>query len=309
MSVVLNEYEGRHLTIQEIDLLKLFERQHSDARRKNEEELLSRELLLTSSSATTRKYLEDAASNVIRAAQTSKSELIESAPAQKTIENSGAGKTVLKRTAVDSELLDLKFAYSLPSIQQNDLEEEEAEQVESSAIHTSESVYKIKKKRLQEEMPLGDDLLEPADNRLHSLFDTLELQETVEWDSSVVAEPFDIKLPKFSEGNDTLLMQLKVPKQSASWSINITPRQNSYGFDILLHFNVRYRKNKLVLNDRQGTWGIQIDHPLQESSKREPLRAPSLILVFVILPEGFAVFCNDIYRSFFPHRRDPSIYR
>jgi hypothetical protein len=53
----------------------------------------------------------------------------------------------------------------------------------------------------------------------------------------------------------TVAAKLTVPPGSERWSLNLSPPQHSDLTDILLHVNPRYKKQELLLTDKQGTWG------------------------------------------------------
>jgi len=114
--------------------------------------------------------------------------------------------------------------------------------------------------------------------------------------------------------NNTLVVQLTVPAKPKRWSVNICP-EGGADSHILLHFNPRYNKGKLVLNDKQVFWGAGRSVPMRADtgfgSRGAPrgaaaLNSSSVELLISVRETGFACFVNGQCACFFPHRSDIS---
>lgn len=113
-------------------------------------------------------------------------------------------------------------------------------------------------------------------------------------------------LSQFSlSGNQTLAINLTVPRNFRRWSLNICPTNHRDFSDLLFHFNPRYNKNRaehmLVMNDKHGTWGAELRSPFIAN---DPLSAGVITLMIQIRPEGFCIFANGKFRALFRHRRE-----
>lgn len=104
----------------------------------------------------------------------------------------------------------------------------------------------------------------------------------------------------------TLALRLSVPKNAGGWALNITPEEDLSLSDIYLHFNPRYKKGFIMLNDRQGTWGSPIKTQMDDGNhlRSTAIKASKMDLIVQVRREGFAVFINGVFTLFFMHRRD-----
>ena len=135
------------------------------------------------------------------------------------------------------------------------------------------------------------------------------LSETVWKSNTPQAENQSFLLPGFGYGisaKQTLALQLTVPNDANSWSLNICPARDWQNSNILMHFNPRYKKRTVVMADKQGTWGPARTRPFgTATSKTDGLLAKEIELLIQIRPQGFVVFANGMFNGFFPHRRNP----
>ena len=147
------------------------------------------------------------------------------------------------------------------------------------------------------------------------------------WDPELAATPKTHVLPNFgmissdaaaqaqnrdtgahAHKNNTLVLQVSIPDNANRWSVNICPEEH-HGAHVLLHFNPRYKPGKLVLNNKEGTWGhgtsVRID---KRSGNRGTgaLRSRDIEVLISIRDTGFAIFANKQSVAFFPHRSDIS---
>jgi hypothetical protein len=103
--------------------------------------------------------------------------------------------------------------------------------------------------------------------------------------------------------NNTIGIQAKVEKPCRGWALNISPADDKYCMDVLFHFNPRFGKqNKIIMNDRIGTWGTPTD-VLMRDQNQQGILATDVQLKIQIREEGFVVFANDLFCAFFAHRR------
>lgn len=82
------------------------------------------------------------------------------------------------------------------------------------------------------------------------------------------------------------------------------PVHDEYLYDVLFHFNPRYRKGQLAMNDKQGTWGMLMNRKLGKTVSVEEILAAELEVMIQIRKEVYVVFVNRKFCDFFPHRRD-----
>lgn len=111
--------------------------------------------------------------------------------------------------------------------------------------------------------------------------------------------------------NNTLVVQLTVPTNAKRWAINIGPENHKDGTFIFLHFNPRYNKSKLVLNNKAGTWGAGRSVSMKSNpaagkgvKNAGALIASTVELMISVRDTGFACFANGECCCFFPHRTD-----
>lgn len=102
----------------------------------------------------------------------------------------------------------------------------------------------------------------------------------------------------------TIAVRITVPKGSVGWALNITPVEDLALSDIYVHFNPRYNKGFIMLNDRKGTWGAPLRRKLGSTSTVEPIMSTNIDLIIHITPYGFLFFVNNVYLYCFSHRRD-----
>lgn len=163
---------------------------------------------------------------------------------------------------------------------------------------------KIRKAQLVEEADDEEDHLSvDGSERLFSQGGTLH---DAVWNARLAKDNLQIVLPEFGFAKkQTLAVQLRVPLNSQSWSMNITPADDRFGSDILMHFNPRFKKSVLILNDKQGTWGNGVKRDLGQNSITDGLRAREVSLMIQLRADGFYIFANNMYNAFFSHRRNP----
>jgi hypothetical protein len=113
--------------------------------------------------------------------------------------------------------------------------------------------------------------------------------------------------------NNTLVLQLSVPPNAKRWAVNIGPEHHNECAFIFLHFNPRYSKSQLVLNNKAGTWGAGRKVRFNSSSKdgsgskgAAALLSTNIELMISVRENGFACFANGECCCFFPHRTDIS---
>lgn len=135
-------------------------------------------------------------------------------------------------------------------------------------------------------------------------------------DKHLLLNNFDL----FSSDNNnndwkqTLGLRLELPDRSKSWAFSLSPADENnndnslHESEVLFHFNPRYKKNQLVMNDKQGTWGTALTRQLGSSSKVEAVLSKNVTLMIQIRTEGFVVFANGMFCDFFAHRRDINEY-
>jgi hypothetical protein len=134
----------------------------------------------------------------------------------------------------------------------------------SSAPTQPEVTTKIKKRKAtQDDDDDDDDENEQQQQNTaaaQKLFSPPGLLASKDWDPSTNPHTQDHLLDNFSlvdaaHGKQTLALRLTVPPDAKRWSINISPRDHCQFTNVLLHFNPRYKKKQLEMNDKQGTWG------------------------------------------------------
>ncbi len=112
---------------------------------------------------------------------------------------------------------------------------------------------------------------------------------------SVTLEPFD-----YFHGNNTIAINLTTFSDSNGWAFNLCPESDQYLVDILFHFNPRYKKARLAMTDRIGTWGKATSKKIFAN---DAIVSKELTLIVQFRPEGFLVLANDKFAGFFAHRR------
>eukprot|EP01038_Epipyxis_sp_PR26KG_P014440 gene14440-19377_t len=213
--------------------------------------------------------------------------------------------------------------YSNKANQYSNIEDKNNESFNNESQIPIQSMIKIKKKNITALVDSDDEIEDSKKTNDHNpihkevvdkimkLFDLIESTQADEWISIKANDPFNYLLKNFNieSGNQTVVLKLTVPTGSNSWSINITPENNTYETDILLHFNPRYKSSCYIMNDRQGTWGSQTKLSFKhKTSKLEPILSSSLELMIQINETAFTIFANGIVCCVFFHRRDPSKY-
>ncbi|KAJ1419342.1 hypothetical protein B484DRAFT_453441 [Ochromonadaceae sp. CCMP2298] len=184
----------------------------------------------------------------------------------------------------------------------------------------SSAPHIIKKKR---KLPEGvEEVEEQAPSHPQELFSRGGLLSEERWDARATPVPQSWLLPDFGlpdgDGDEyggvdgdgggkrnTLGLRLTVPNDSLSWSLNLSPPDDWYGNNILLHFNPRYGKKAVLMTDKQGTWGPPMRKSMGESSRLDGLLSSEIDLMLQVRAEGMFVFANGMLSNFFPHRRDP----
>jgi hypothetical protein len=105
-----------------------------------------------------------------------------------------------------------------------------------------------------------------------------------------------------SDGNNLIKAKLRVPENSKGWAFNITPLSDIFSTNIYFHFNPRYKKEKVYMNHKYGTWGDELRISAGKQYERNDIKANDIILKILIQDSGFFVFANDIFTAFFPKR-------
>ena len=65
------------------------------------------------------------------------------------------------------------------------------------------------------------------------------------------------------------------------------PVHDEYLYDVLFHFNPRYRKGQLAMNDKQGTWGMLMNRKLGKTVSVEEILAAELEVMIQIRKEVY----------------------
>jgi len=127
------------------------------------------------------------------------------------------------------------------------------------------------------------------------------------WSSLTADSDYQLILEDFSfDRKQTLGLRVVVPRESLSWSFNVSPEDDWHNSNILLHFNPRYKKSELIMNDKQGTWNDGMSLKFSSSDGMKALMSSELDLTVQLRPMGFFIFVHDEFCALFPHRRDPS---
>lgn len=174
------------------------------------------------------------------------------------------------------------------------------------AIQTISSKIKRKGLLLESEMvPVANS---PDDDDPETLFHRDGIVSELLWNSLVSEESgHQLILDDFSfDRKQTLGLRVVVPKESTSWSFNLCPEDDWHNSNVLLHFNPRYKKSELVMNDKQGTWNVGANWKFSSSDGMKALMSSELDLMVQLRPKGFFIFVQDEFCALFPHRRDPS---
>ena len=186
------------------------------------------------------------------------------------------------------------------------------------------AVKKMKKKVSVDE---EDDIVDTE--KVSSMLDKNCYISTDTWDPKEVTENASFALSRFGvneedeEGADdegaeedyllkypqTIVVRLQVPKDARRWSLNVCPKDHKNLSDVFLHVNPRYKKGKLHLNDKQGTWGrpqeVDLKQPKQgNKAGGDGLLSKDVELVIAITRKAFCVYANGMCAGIFPHRRD-----
>lgn len=147
-----------------------------------------------------------------------------------------------------------------------------------------------------------EDELQATEQDISKFFSKIGIISSDPWASSNCNENKAFLLPNFSfQGNNTIGIQLSIPSQK-QWALNITPENDFFLTDIYLHYNFRYERRKIALSDRQGTWGDVI-LPFLPQFVQFQTANQQLTLKIVIREEGFFVFSDKLFVSYFKHRR------
>jgi hypothetical protein len=118
---------------------------------------------------------------------------------------------------------------------------------------TSATSGRIKKKQRQSEI-----ITAATKEELTALFSPPGLLLNSDWNTTKDPVMREFLLENFAyDKNNTLGVKLTVPPGSTRWSFNICPPDHFESTNILLHFNPRKgKRTELVMNDKQGTWGM-----------------------------------------------------
>eukprot|EP01039_Chlorochromonas_danica_P011588 gene11589-12981_t len=128
------------------------------------------------------------------------------------------------------------------------------------------------------------------------------LHESI-WKSSDAENPLLLFLRGYdcASGSNTLALEYTAALDSSGWSLNLTSSTDEDNMDVFFHFNPRYSKSSLIMNDRQGTWG---DAEKKRLHSGDGLWSSQVRLIIQFRLEGFLLFANDKFAAFFPHRRE-----
>ena len=112
--------------------------------------------------------------------------------------------------------------------------------------------------RIKKRQKLSEVITTATEQDLTAPFSPAGLLLDTDWNPMKDPMMKDFELKKFSyDTNNTLGIRLTVPPGSVRWSFNICPPDHFYSTNILLHFNPRKgKRTELVMNDKQGTWGM-----------------------------------------------------
>ncbi len=144
-----------------------------------------------------------------------------------------------------------------------------------------------------------------------------------EWDPSIathnkvhILDNFGMVTSDSSDNNknmkssNTLVLQLEIPDKPKRWSVEICPSEHhsSYKF---LHFNPRYNKHEIIMNNKMGFWGAGRKVYMRKDTAGKSqnrgttaLMSRQVELMISIRETGFAIFANGQCCAFFPHRSD-----
>ena len=113
-------------------------------------------------------------------------------------------------------------------------------------------------KRIKKKQRQADQITAASEQDLTSMFAPPGSLLNSDWNTIEDPVMREYKLDNFGlKKNNTLAMKLTVPPGSTRWSFNISPPNHCDSTNILLHFNPRKgKKTELVMNDKQGTWGM-----------------------------------------------------
>lgn len=113
-------------------------------------------------------------------------------------------------------------------------------------------------KRIKKKQRQADQITAASEQDLTSMFAPPGSLLNSDWNTIEDPVMREFKLDNFGlKKNNTLAMKLTVPPGSTRWSFNISPPNHCDSTNILLHFNPRKgKKTELVMNDKQGTWGM-----------------------------------------------------
>lgn len=182
---------------------------------------------------------------------------------------------------------------------------------------TAGSSGRIIKKRMRKDMAADNEEIVDAESLVAHLEAVNYLSKDKEWNPAddefpdgkeFLLDNFNL-LDNTSGGvtstfKNTVVLTVEIPKNARRWSINICPRNHRSCGDILLHVNPRYNKNKLHLNDKQGTWGLKKEFDMTKAKgTAQALLSSKCEVCITITDKAFLIAANKQFVGWFAHRR------
>jgi hypothetical protein len=179
-------------------------------------------------------------------------------------------------------------------------------------VTSSSSTSKLARVTVADEQPSKkirkrevEDLSSGSEEEVDEGFSVDGLVYSMMWNSLEQQTALDLVLGEFSyDCKQTLMIKITTPARSSGWAINICPFDDNHFSDIYFHFNPRFQKSVLIMNDKQGVWGMQDKRRLDVSSKLDAIISSSVVLIIQITSKGFIVYANGQIVDYFPHRRE-----
>ena len=166
-------------------------------------------------------------------------------------ENESSDEIVNEKTPLKKKKVQFPILCNEESLQET-IENVEEEKIDEK-LQENTGNKRIKKKQRQ-----ADQITAASEQDLTSMFAPPGSLLSSDWNTIEDPVMREFKLENFGlKKNNTLAMKLTVPPGSTRWSFNISPPNHCDSTNILLHFNPRKgKKTELVINDKQGTWGM-----------------------------------------------------
>ena len=166
-------------------------------------------------------------------------------------ENESSDEIVNEKTPLKKKKVQFPILCNEEALQET-IENVEEEKIDEK-LQENTGNKRIKKKQRQ-----ADQITAASEQDLTSMFAPPGSLLSSDWNTIEDPVMREFKLENFGlKKNNTLAMKLTVPPGSTRWSFNISPPNHCDSTNILLHFNPRKgKKTELVINDKQGTWGM-----------------------------------------------------